>query len=158
MSHVLQDRGPDERLISFPTMLGLRFYQNSPYNVGHIGRLLEKISNFPLFPTRLQTTVTSQLISSPQFFSLQCPLSSLIVYKRRHFKCFDLWPPRPPPPPPPNLSGSIRSGSRNLYDWIYCKCICAWTFFRRDLNCVVYFKRNAYVRMSVYSSLSSYSA
>ena len=79
MSRVLQDRGPDERLISFPTMLGLRFYQNSPYNVGHIGRLLEKIPNFPLFPTRLQTTDTSRLISSPQFFSLQCPLSSLIV-------------------------------------------------------------------------------
>ena len=92
MSRILQDHGPDERLISFPTMLGLWFYQNSPYNVGHIGRLLEKISNFPLFPTRLQTTGTSRLISSPQFFSLQCPLSSLIVFTNRHCKFFDLWP------------------------------------------------------------------
>ena len=43
MSRVLQDRGSDEHLISFPTMLGLRFYQNSHYNAGHIGRILEKI-------------------------------------------------------------------------------------------------------------------
>ena len=43
MSRVMQDRGPDDRLISFPTMLGLQFYQNSPYNAGHIGRILEEI-------------------------------------------------------------------------------------------------------------------
>ena len=48
------DSGSDERLISFPTMQGLRFYQNSPFG--------ENISNFPLFPTRLQTTVTSRLM------------------------------------------------------------------------------------------------
>ena len=57
MSRALQDRGPNERLISFPTMLELRFYQkkNSPYNVGHIGSLLENISNFSLFPTIVAT-------------------------------------------------------------------------------------------------------
>ena len=52
--------GRNEHLISW-----LRLYQNSPYNVSHIGRLLEKLSNFPLLPTRLQTSGTARLISSP---------------------------------------------------------------------------------------------
>ena len=47
MSRVLQDRGSDDRLISFPTMLGLRFYQNSPYNAGHIGKSFGENIKFP---------------------------------------------------------------------------------------------------------------
>ena len=130
MSRVLQDRGPDERLISFPTMLGLRFCQTSPNNMGHIGSLLEKISNSPLFPTRLQTV--SRLISSPQFFSLQCSLCSLIVFTSCHCKFFDLWP----------------SFWFAKFIWL----ICGWTFSVE--TCIVYFKRNAFVRMTIYSSLS----
>ena len=82
--------------------------------------------------------------SSPLLFSLQCPLC-LIVFTGRHCKFFDLW----------TLSGSASSGFRNLYDCLL-QMHSGWTFFCRDLTCIVYFKRKANVRMTIYSSPSSF--
>ena len=122
------------------------FTKTLPINVGHLGRLLEKISNFPLFPTRQQTTGTSRLISSPQFFSLQCLLSSLIVCTSHHCKFFDLWP-----------SFRKRPFWFAKFIWLNLLQMHLWlNFFCRDLTCIVYFKRNAYVRMAIYSNLSSF--
>ena len=102
---------------------------------------------FPTIPDEATNAGTSRLISSPPFFKsiIILPTMSFIFFDC-HCKFFDLW----------TLSGSASPGLRNLYDRIYCKWICGWTFFCKDLTCIVYFKHNAYVRMTIHSSLSSF--
>ena len=78
---------PDQPLISFPTMLGLRFYQNSPHNVGQIGSFGENIK-FSAIPDE---ATNYRCILSNFKSTILLPLSFNIVFMSRHWKCFDLW-------------------------------------------------------------------